>query len=319
MVFRPNELKFTDLMAATPHGTLVVNSQGQIVFSNHQVHNLFGFTEAELHEQNVDILVPNAARGFHHNNRNTYNAAPHPRSFPASAGLHGQHKDGSLIPVEISLTPFETTAGKFTLVNIIDITARKKAEDMREVLIKELNHRVKNNMAVVTSIATMTRKYTDNIDDFFLAYSGRMNALSAAHDLVASMFWDDTDAKSLIVNVLRPFHQAERFHISGGYARVPASSAATLAIVFHELATNALKYGSLRSAEGRVDISWEFNNNNGVEFNWIETGGNPIERPTKRGFGTTMIERTITKNFGGTIDMDYRPEGLHCKIVTERL
>lgn len=320
MPFDPNELKFADIIEATANGVLIVNNdQGKIVYVNRNIEKIFGYEAHELIGNSVDILVPMGSRGHHQKNRDGYTAAPHARNFPESAGIHGQHKDGHLVPVEASLLPLITTTRRLTIVTVNDISARRKAEEEREDLVRELNHRVKNNMAIVTAIAGQTRKYTTNLQDFFEGFNGRMQALAAAHDLVAEAKWEDTNLYSLLTSVLKPFDLKHRFNLTGPTCLIPAEFTSTLGIVFHELTTNAIKYGALTTPDGSVDISWECNTLTALSLDWVENGTNDIKPPTRKGFGSVMIERTITKNFGGRLNMEYTPIGLRYHIEIDRL
>jgi PAS domain S-box-containing protein len=201
----------------------------------------------------------------------------------------------------------------------LDITARKAAEEHQRLLLDELNHRVKNTLATVQSIALQTRTPADakRRDDPFFR---RLLALSQAHDLLTEASWQSASLAEVIRRTLDP-HLAVgddgRMRLSGPSVQLPPNAAVTLHMGFHELATNAMKYGALSSAGGRIDVTWTLDSAAEpptLEIEWRECGGPAVATPTRRGFGSRMIERGIAHEFGGECQLTFDPEGLACHM-----
>lgn len=189
---------------------------------------------------------------------------------------------------------------------------RDAAELRRRVLSAELDHRVKNILAVAQALARQTLGRSDVVE----AYMGRLQALSSSHAALAEAAWSGVGIRRLIEVAMAPFRHAadHRITIDGPDADLKPRAAQSLALILHELATNAAKYGAL-SAEGRVDIRWQRPpDRDQITITWNESGGPEISKPPKGGFGTNLIERLSRYDLGGTAAFDYRPDGLRCRI-----
>jgi PAS domain S-box-containing protein len=197
----------------------------------------------------------------------------------------------------------------------IDITDRKRGDDHRELLSAELNHRVKNSMATMQSIAHQTLRHSADLDQAREALDARLHSLSAAHDVLTRENWEGATLAEIADGALRPFRtgQGKRFAIGGPDVKLVPRKALALVLALHELATNAVKYGALSNDEGRVILNWELIDGAKTDrlwLRWEELGGPPVAPPTRKGFGTRMIERALAAEFGGTAEIDYRPRGV---------
>jgi PAS domain S-box-containing protein len=199
---------------------------------------------------------------------------------------------------------------------IQDISARKAAERHQQILIAELNHRVKNMLAIVQAIAHQTFKQVGG--DAAETFYGRLSALSAAHTILTRQNWEAVDVGEIASAVLRPHagHEAQ-IRLSGEEnVRVPPQIAVNLAMALHELATNAAKYGALSSRAGRVELSWTVTNSDPVlDVHWRESNGPPVKKPEREGFGTRMIQRVLASELGGKVELDFKTGGLECAIA----
>jgi PAS domain S-box-containing protein len=198
---------------------------------------------------------------------------------------------------------------------IQDISARRAAERHQQILIAELNHRVKNMLAIVQAVAHQTFKHVG--DDAADTFYGRLSALSAAHTILTRQSWEAADVGAIASAVLRPHAGAEtQIRLSGDeHIRVPPQIAVNLAMALHELATNAAKYGALSSRSGRVDVSWTVTHSEPVlHINWRESDGPTVKQPEREGFGTRMIQRVLASELGGKVKLDFKPAGLECSI-----
>ncbi|APH70979.1 PAS domain S-box protein [Aquibium oceanicum] len=208
-----------------------------------------------------------------------------------------------------------TAAGKPSrLVGVIaDITERKRAEKHRKLLIHELNHRVKNSLAVVQSLAKQTFRPVDGEDPRTAIFDGRLSALARAHNLLTSENWEKADLVDLVRHSLGTLVAEGRANWSGPSVKLMPKQAVTMAMALHELYTNALKYGALSTGDGKLDIRWSKNADH-FSFAWQERDGPPVATPSRRGFGSTMIDRALRSELDAEVTMDFRPDGLVCTI-----
>ncbi|MEO6360347.1 MAG: PAS domain S-box protein [Sphingomicrobium sp.] len=196
----------------------------------------------------------------------------------------------------------------------IDITERKRAEQHQRLLIDELSHRAKNLLAIVQGVAQQSFKGERSRDQMVAAFEGRLGALSAAHNILTRERWESVPVRQLIGDTLaavRPID--ERIRLQGADTLLPPKTGVSLAMAIHELATNALKYGSLNNDVGTVVVSWSAEGGR-MHLEWREQDGPIVHPPTSRGFGTRMIERGLASEFGGTVVIDFAPTGVVCTV-----
>jgi two-component sensor histidine kinase len=193
------------------------------------------------------------------------------------------------------------------------VTERLRYEDHLKLLLNELNHRVKNTLAIVQSIAALTLKDSDATAR--ADFEQRLLALSAVHDLLTDENWDGARLLAVTQASLKAHLGGlrERISFSGEDFRIRPKSAVAISIALHELGTNAVKYGALSSERGSVAVRWTINNGR-FRLTWEEIGGPPVHPPTGKGFGSRMIERGLAVELQGTARIDYRPTGVVCAI-----
>jgi PAS domain S-box-containing protein len=220
---------------------------------------------------------------------------------------------------EIAKGEFDA-AGKLLRIKGLtrDITDRKCAEERQRVLVAELDHRVKNMLATVSAIASRTRETSSSIDNFAAALDGRIKAMAITHELLSQRRWQGIPLAELIRRELAPYATAENTHISGPNVVLSAQAGETLAVVFHELATNAAKFGASSVKSGRISVRWNFKHNVDAEswlcIDWEETGGPHVVPSARSGFGTNVVRELVPYELGGTVDLMYLPEGVRCKL-----
>jgi two-component sensor histidine kinase len=194
-----------------------------------------------------------------------------------------------------------------------DVTDRKRFERHQQLLVGELNHRVKNTLAIVQSLTHQSFHSSVPADDAIRRFEGRLEALAAAHNLLTRKNWETATIADVAQAALAPFGPGSRIQIGGPEVQVSPQTAVSLALALHELATNAAKYGALSNASGRVSVRWATEDDQ-LRLNWREEGGPPVIAPERRGFGTRMIERTLAAEFGGKVELEFRPEGVTCAV-----
>jgi PAS domain S-box-containing protein len=200
-----------------------------------------------------------------------------------------------------------------------EIAERREAEGHRELLINELNHRVKNTLTTVQSVAAQTLRNSGVGAEVQDRLSARLIALSEAHNLLTEHNWESTTLGEVAEMALRPHRTApgERFSIGGPEVHLSPKTALATAMALHELATNALKYGALAQANGRVFVQWTVFSEQGedrLEIIWREEGGPAVTLPTRSGFGTRLIQRGLAAELGGHVELTFPPTGVICRV-----
>ncbi len=191
----------------------------------------------------------------------------------------------------------------------VDITDRKSAEERQTLLVREVDHRARNALAVVQSIIRLTR--AESKEGYITAVEGRITALSRAHVLLSQSRWQGANLSRILDEELAPYRRSdlEKIVTTGPEVFLEPGTAQILALALHELATNAAKYGALSSSFGRVKLSWEL----GPDFlrlQWVESGGPPVQRPSSEGYGTRVIGASVERQLDGTATFDWSPDGL---------
>lgn len=194
-------------------------------------------------------------------------------------------------------------------VQILDVTERRQAEETQRLLIGELNHRVKNTLASVQAIATQTLRYTRSPEQFSATFSGRIQALARAHGMLSDSTWQGADLMDLVHDQLQlGAVDPLRLTASGPQVQLRPQTALRLALILHELSTNAIKYGAFSGPTGRVVLTWSVMAER-LQIRWQETGGPPVKAPVKRGFGSMLIENSM-KPDGGSAAVSYGGDGV---------
>ncbi len=212
-----------------------------------------------------------------------------------------------------------------TLVTFLDVTSVVRAEQHQRLLVDELNHRVKNMLTVVVSLASQTLRRAEDLDTFGEAFLGRVHALSGSYALLSRENWVSVSLRDVVDEEMRPFsgRDMERLSLEGEEVQLTPSAALALGMAIHELATNAVKYGALSQPEGRVNVAWKRSAGDDavadapmkwLVLDWIETEGPEVAIPTRSGFGTLLLQRGLSHELGGAATLDFRPEGLRARL-----
>jgi two-component sensor histidine kinase len=198
-----------------------------------------------------------------------------------------------------------------------EIAERRRIEGQLRLLLTELNHRVKNTLAIVQSIATQTLRHTDSAEAFRAGFEARVMALAEAHNLLTESNWGGASLKDIVERVLIPYCGAQRRHeLPDDDVQVGPKAAVSLVMAFHELATNAAKYGALSKGEGSLRVDWKVIDDVDpprLFVKWQESGGPPVKAPTRQGFGSRLI-RGLAQESSGEVRLDFARSGLVCTI-----
>jgi len=196
----------------------------------------------------------------------------------------------------------------------------RSAKQQVDLMLEELDHRVKNTLATVQAIAMQTIASSSNLDQFQAAFVPRLMALSNTHNLLASDAWTGASLRDVIASELAPYENGSvlRSNLVGDDLKLSPKTALGLAMVIHELSTNAAKYGALSVADGQIDVEWSFfehaDKGRSLRIRWRETGGPRVSAPTRRGFGTRLVTEGTAFELRGTAVIDYAPAGVLCVI-----
>lgn len=199
-----------------------------------------------------------------------------------------------------------------------DVTARRRTDDHLRLVVNELNHRVKNNLAMVQSIAMQTFRKAEDAEQASARFAARLVALARANDLLTGERWTGVDLGGVLAEAVASHNETpERLRMDGPTVQVSAKSALALTLAAHELATNAVKYGAWSNGDGVVDIRWRAEpdgRGQRLSVEWREIGGPTVTTPTRRGFGSRLIERGLAAELGGKVELVFDPAGLICRI-----
>ncbi|QPC90548.1 sensor histidine kinase [Mesorhizobium sp. INR15] len=210
--------------------------------------------------------------------------------------------------------------GKPTLIFGVnyDISERKLGDERQRLLLRELNHRVKNTLATVQALATQTVRHARQPSEFLEAFGARLQALGIAHNLLSDREWRGIGIRELVQIEVKPFDTEQpRITVSGADLLLSPDQAVGFGLILHELASNALQYGSLSAASGKVDLDWKTLGKKGDQrlvLTWRESGGPPVAPPERHGFGSILIRRSLAKVLSSEVTHEFRPEGVFAEI-----
>ena len=302
------------LVQASNDAILSVTRDGMIDTWNPGAERLFGYTAADVVGQHARILG-----GFAKSSQAREMLDRCLAGEPARVEVDFRHKDHTVIDVAMSVSPIGSNGAVTGLsVMIEDIRERRKWQRQQHLLNRELQHRVKNSLAVVQSIANQTQRSSPTLERFRTAFQGRLQALAAANDLLLQTVWTGSDLATLIDQQLAPLLSMPTRQLGkrGDSLALPAELTVPLSLAFHELGTNAMKYGALSVAGGRIDISWTVEPVEGggrrLVLTWTESGGPEAKPANRRGFGSTLILQGIP---GAAVEHRLEPTGLVCVIT----
>jgi PAS domain S-box-containing protein len=280
---------------------------------NKGAERLFGYLAEEAVGQPVAILIPPERQ---HEEYEIFS-----RIWGGDRVDHYEtvrrRKDGTLIDVSLTISPIRGAGGEVVGGSGIvrDISEHKRSEVQIAALSREAEHRAKNLLANVKAMVRLSR--SDTPEGLKKAIEGRIDALANVHSLFAQSRWTGAELGSLVKQELSPYSRDGKMHtkIDGPTAMLKPDLAQAIAVAVHELATNAAKYGALSVAEGQVRVEWSRAGDGRLVLRWTETGGPPVNPPTRKGFGTSVLETMIRDGMKGQVQLDWHPEGLACEIA----
>jgi PAS domain S-box-containing protein len=295
-------------------------SNHPLIFANDSFLSLTGYDREEVLGQSFEFLMAHPA--------DPEALAQLEAAFAGSSepgfDIRLRRKDGSMFWAAFFTSPIRDKTGDVVqhFASFVDLTKHKQEEDRLRFLLDELNHRTQNTLATVQAIAVQTLRGAAD-KEVVDAFEGRILALSKAHSLLGGKHWETVSLRGVIDQILQPFglndRQVARFSVDGGGIRLQPKAALTLAMVFHELATNAAKHGALSNgAAGKIEITWQVEptpQGDRMRLRWQESGGPPVTPPGRKGFGSRLIEGGLAQELDGEVRLDYEPAGVVCQII----
>jgi PAS domain S-box-containing protein len=307
------------LESATEFAIVATDLDGRVTSWNAGAETLFGRSAADMLGQAVDRPgLPALFAG----------SVPAPVSAGAAARGRSDHEgeivrpDGRAIWVSGSTMPLRgADGGQIGYLAILrDRSAERRQEEHRRLLVDELNHRVKNTLAIVQGMAQQSFRAVPEAMPARRGFEQRLAALASAHALLTRESWEAADIRDIVADMLKTHDpDGRRIVAAGPSARFDPQTSVTLAMMLHELVTNARKYGALSTEQGQVDLGWSALPvpASGIVLDWVERGGPPVTPPAARGFGSRLIERAFPAGDPNSATLSFEPDGVRCRIVVE--
>ncbi|MDM9646709.1 PAS domain S-box protein [Rhizobium sp. S163] len=307
-----SERQLASIVASSNDAILSIDMDMKITNWNAAAEKLYGYSREEAIGQSVLMLVPEDRRNEESEILSKIRAGETIHRYETQR----LRKGGRPVDVQLSVSPIYDSSGRAIGASKMsqDIKARKEAERLQRVLIGELNHRVKNVFATVMAISKQTLDRDGDGRDSVASFNARLMSMAHAHDLLTHNDWQRADLADLVEQVLNPYPR-EKFEVEGCPVLLPQKAVVSFSLAIHELATNAAKYGALSVPQGRVSISWTYSQGSGrLQFKWVERDGPAVELPTRKGFGSRLIERLLAAEISGQSSISYDPKGVVCEI-----
>ena len=304
------------LLRTSLDAVVVMRVDGTIAGWNEMATKTFGWTWEETRGRRMsELIIPHQHRESHEKGLAHFHATGEGPVLDTHFEITAMKRDGTEIPIELSITCTRQFEEPVFLGFLRDITERHNAQQRQAMLIAELNHRVKNLLAVVAGIAHQTARASPDLGSFRTAFNGRLEALARAHDMLNKSDWEGSDLGTMAEALLGPYADgpgaAARFE--GPFVALATRQVISLSMILHELITNATKYGALSRPSGRIALEWAIEGSRdarSVRLSWRESGLSDVSVPERDGFGLKMIALSASHELGGTAQFDWRSEGI---------
>lgn len=294
------------IFAKDRHGRFTLVNEAAAAFYGRTVDQLLGTTD-------IDIHPPSEVDFFRQIDREVIDNATERFIFEEKV----TDPAGNVHWLQVMKRPITDPDGNTTqLLGVaVDITERKLAQERQALMVRELDHRVKNNLFSVQALAEQTAHSAKSVEDFVRAFSGRIRSLAVAHEALAQAHWEGAELGELLRRLLEPYGNLtpKRITFTGDPVVLSPAMAPPLCMALHELATNAVKYGALSTPQGSVDIRWTLRDDR-LLIEWHERGGPPVTQPHHHGFGTDLVNGVTRHQLRGDVQFQFDPAGVSCSI-----
>lgn len=313
-LYRSAELRLSAVLDNTNSAILVMNDRQECVYMNAPAERLTGFTLSEVQGRTLHDVI-------HHTHPD---GTPYPledcpidRAFPDRARQTGEEvfvrPDGTFYPVAFIASPVKAPDANVlgTVIEVRDLTEEKRRARAMELLMREVDHRARNNLTIVQSLIRMSS--AQDLAGFKHTLSGRVDALARAQTSLAERKWEGGSLTKVIAEELSALCPRDVVTTAGPEIEIPADKVQPLSMILHELATNANKYGACSRDEGRIHLSWEVVEGR-LDLEWVESGGPEVSEPKTKGFGSRLIQG-LAGQMGGTLTKSWRRDGMAARLV----
>ena len=301
----------TSIVDSSDDAIVSKNLDGVITSWNRGAERVFGYAAEEAIGQPITIVIPRDRLDEERTILTRIRRGERTDHFETVR----QRKDGSLIVISLTVSPVRNANGEIIGASKIarDISQQKRNQEQIATLAQEAEHRSKNLLMNV--LATVKLSKSDTVEGLKQAIEGRIQALANVHSLFVRTRWLGAELSAIARQELAPYEKGEaRVRFLGPQILLEPNTAQSIAVILHELATNAAKYGALSSATGHIDLSWSQESDGRLALRWTETGGPSVHMPTREGLGSRIIKQ-MTKQLSGAAQFDWRVEGLDCEIT----
>ncbi len=310
---RQSEERLRAIVGTAVDAIIVIDEAGLIQSINPAGERIFGYAASDIIGENISILMAGPYRAAHDAYISAYRRTGKAKIIGTGREVEGRRKDGSTFAVDLAVAEWKVAGKRYFTGTIRDISERKRQEQKVALLLREVNHRAKNMLALVQAIASQTAVPSGG--DFVERFSERLAALAASQDLLVMSGWQGVNASELVRSQLSHFQGLidDRIKLAGPTLNFSAAGAQAIGMALHELATNAGKYGALSNATGKIEISWRLDEaapSKHFTLSWVEAGGPPVSPPKQSGFGTTVIEAMPRMELDAEVSLIYASEGL---------
>jgi PAS domain S-box-containing protein len=289
---------------------VVMAEDGRVIGWNGNAEQSFGWTaEQAIGAKLSELVIPPHYRAAHEQGLKHYLATGEGPVLNQHIEITALHREGHEFPVELSITASTQFGDRLFVGFLRDITERKAEAERKQRVLQESEHRVKNMLTVVAAIAQQTARVSPDMASFVAAFSGRLDSLAKAHELLVGQVWHDVALAALVERVLGADVAVGRARFSGPEILLKPGQVHGLSMILHELYTNAVKYGALCNEEGSLSIDWSCDDGV-VELVWNEVGIPCDPDVPSSGFGQRMIAMSVQSDLRGSIERDWRPDGL---------
>ena len=295
-----NHERLEAIVSSAMDAIVSTDEERRIILFNPAAEQMFGISAKEVLGTPIERFIPERFRA---------NAGKH-------IGMHGEisalRADGEEFPVEASISRARIGDERMITVILRDITERKAHEDAQALLAREVDHRAKNILAIVSSLVSLTQAPTR--EAYAESLAGRIGAMSRAHSLLARGRWLGASLRQVVEEELSAYADPASFTCEGPDLKLSARAVQPINMLIHELATNAIKYGALSVRGGHVDLRWTRRANDDVAMHWQESGGPRVTAPENPGFGAMLIQQIAKNQLSGTVEEYWDPAGYRLQL-----
>ncbi|AOH87087.1 hypothetical protein AWL63_23170 (plasmid) [Sphingomonas panacis] len=291
---------------------VVMRMDGTIAGWNDVAARTFGWSYDEAYGQRMsEMIIPPRYRAAHEQGLGHFLATGAGPVLDRHFEIEALHRAGYELPVELSITRTEQFGAPVFLGFLRDISERRDAARRQELMIGELNHRVKNLLGVVAAIAHQTGRNATTLPEFSKAFEGRLASLARSHEILTSVAWERAPLRALVDELFGAdlSEAAPRITVDGPTVLLAPRHLLSLSMILHELMTNAVKYGALSTPGGQINLTWAVKDGE-LSLIWSETGISGVQTPSRKGFGSKMIALSVKHELRGTMNKDWREDGM---------